>query len=935
MAIAPIQLLITARDRASEVFANLRVNALAVGAAVAAAFGVSIFKSAVDSAAEFEAQLSDVKAVSGATKDEMVLLRAAAEEAGSTTKFTATEAAEALGNLARSGLSAGQSIAALPATLSLAQAGSIDLAEASTLMTRTLAGFGLEATEAGRVADLLAMGANASNTSVTGLGEALSYAAPTASAMGISLESTLAIIGKFADGGIDASRAGTALNSILSQFGNPASSFRNELAAAGITTSNFETALVQLAGAGDKGKDAIRAVGTEAAPALQSLLNQGVPALEALRQKLVESGGSAAQFGKELEDNLTGATAGLGSAWDSLKIALGTPVLPILKDAVDSLAGSLRNAVSDGTVGKFGDAIAKGFEAAAEWARKFLAEVDFVAIAQSVGNAADQVGAAFDNIREKAQNAGDIVRLVWGAMTAGVNGVLTVVYGLGEAFAGVASNIQSGLALILSGLAKITFGDVSASFKAAANEMRLSAEATWAASQALGDKARQSFVDMSDGAQLARDGFAGLTNEMERGQPAATASAQAIGAVAKELQAVAEKNAEARRATEAKQAADENARVAVEQLRAEYEAAVNMGNWQLAAEKMQELSRVTQQVGTDAQQTAEEVEAAFSRMGIKTQASLLDAAENSRKDFETIRSSGQATADGLQQAFKRMADAAIASGDAGQLAFVRSQAAAQGFELATDSAGKTTVRAMSDAAAATGGAGRAADSAAGSYKRLGQSAADAAVQAAKLAAINERYSRPGENSQQKTSGEKDYDPGRGSPFSRPGEEPKNGNGLTSAEFQRKEKLKGQGSLDMSLQFQLLDKLQNKTLTAEDVPALKNVIASLNANQKTFDSISPGLNSLQALADDRKWQNAVQGFEQFVREAERPKPTPQNPAVERERADERETKTASATYISNITLPGGGTTRLSFSDANSQRDAEALMRQILAARGASS
>jgi TP901 family phage tail tape measure protein len=905
MAIRPIEILIRARDEFSGALSGMQSKVLLAGAAIAGVFGISLFKGAVTSAAELEAQLSDVQAVSGATKDEMQLLRKAAEEAGASTKFTATEAAQALGNLARSGMSAKDSIAALPATLNLAQAGSIDLAEASSIMTRSLAGFGLAATDAGRVADLLAMAANASDTSVTGLGQALSYAAPTASAMGISLESTLAIIGKFADGGIDASRAGTALNAILAQFGDPASSFRKELAAAGITTGNFETALVQLAGAGDKGKDAIRAVGTEAAPALQSLLNRGVPALEALRQKLVESAGSADQFAKQVGDNLTGATKTLSSSWDALKIALGTPVLPILKDAVNELAGSLRNAVSDGTVGRFGDAIAKGFQAGLEWARKFLAEVDFAAIAQRLGNAADQVGAAFDSIRSKAETAGDLVRLVWGAMSAGVNTVLAAVFTVGEAFAGVASNIQSGLALILDGLAKITFGGVSANFKAAADDMRLSAEATWASSEALADKARQSFIGLSDGAQMARDGFAGLTGEMQASQPAATAAAQAIGTVAKELQAVAEKNAEARRATEAKTAADESAKLAVAQLRAEYEAAVNMGNWQLAAEKMEELSRATLQVGTDAKQTTEEVEAAFTRMGIKTQASLQAAAENSRKDFETIKASGQATADGLQQAFKKMADAAIASGDAGAIAFVKSQAAAQGFEVTVDKAGNTIVRKMNEARDATRGAGNAAEDASKSYQGLGLSAEQAAANVKKLAEINAKYASPLGNDK------------FASPLN---------NGPTAMG-------KAGAAVDNSLQFSLRDKLNNNTLSDADVPLLKTALATIRANQAVMNTISPGLNSLQGLASDREWANVATRFDDFIREAERPAPAAQTPAVQQRSPSG--TNTPGATFVSNITLPGAGTTRLSFADAGSQRDAEALLRQLTQARGASS
>ena len=758
MAPRPIEILINARDNASGVFSSLQAKVAGVAVAIAGYFGVSIFKDAISSASDLESQLADVQAVSGATKDEMLLLRKAAEEAGSSTSFTATEAATALGNLARSGLDANQAIAALPATLSLAQAGSIGLEQSSAIMTKTLAGFGLEASNAARVADVLAMGANASNTSVNGLGDALSYAAPTAQALGLSLESTVAIIGKFADGGIDASRAGTALNSIMAQFGDPASKFRKELAAAGITTNNFESALVQLGAAGDKGKNAIRAVGTEAGPALQSLLNQGVPALEALRQKLVESQGSAATFAKVLENNLAGASKGLASAWDGVKIALGTPVLPVLQKAVEDLSASLRSSIQDGTVGKFGDAIAKGFQSAVTWAKAFLAEVDFDAMAKTLRDAADRAGEAFDAIATSAKNAGDIVRTGWGVMSAGANAVLTVVYTVGEAFAGVASGIQSGVALILDGLAKITFGDVSASFKAAADDIRLSAEATGAASEALASKARQAFIDMGDGAQLARNGFTGLTTEVgaatvkvDQSKAVFDALAESVGGVANQDKlnsfknlgdAAVELGNKTQVAAAAQTKATADTRAEVQALRKDYEAALAAGDVQGAVEKMVQLQKALRQTGADAkdvgkaaQESAAAITTAFANAGIKTKAELLTLAQNARQDFDTIKNSGQASADGLAQAFKRMADSAVASGDAGQIAFAKSEAAANGYRVEVDAAGKATVVSMKEAAAAAEATARSFGQATEAVSGYAQGVAQAADQLRKLQAV--------------------------------------------------------------------------------------------------------------------------------------------------------------------------------------------------------
>ena len=384
MAFKPIEILINAKDNASSVFSGLQGKVAAVGAAIATYFGINAFAGIVRGAADLEQGMSRVQAATGATAEEMQALRKAAEDAGANTKFTSTEAAGALENLAKAGLNAGEAIEALPAVLQRAQAGDIGLAESSEMVTKAVMGMGLAFTDAGRVADVLALGANATNTSVLGLAQALSYAAPVAQSLGLSLESTVAIIGKFADAGIDASRAGTALNSILSQFSNPASKFREELNAAGITTSNFEDAIHQLAAAGPAGSKAINAVGQEAGPALRALLNQGMGALDELTGKLKNAEGSAAATAATMQNNLNGAFNGLASAWDTVKNALGTPVLPVLQQGVEQLAGAFRAAVADGTVGKFGEAIATAFQAGIKWVREFLATVDFTAVLASL-----------------------------------------------------------------------------------------------------------------------------------------------------------------------------------------------------------------------------------------------------------------------------------------------------------------------------------------------------------------------------------------------------------------------------------------------------------------------------------------------------------------------------------------------------------------------
>lgn len=711
MAIKPVEILIKARDEASGIFGTLQGKVVGLGVAIAGYFGINAFIGAVKGASDLEAKLSEVKAVSGATADEMVKLRKAAEDAGASTKYTATEAADALGNLSRAGLSAKDSIAALPAVLQLAQAGDIGLAEASSYVTKTVMGLGLAFTDAGRVADVLAMGANASNTSVTGLAQALSYAAPLANSLGLSLESTVAIIGKFADAGIDASRAGTALNAIMAQFADPASKFRTELAAAGITTGNFEQALRQLAAAGPAGSKAILAVGTEAGPALRALLNQGIGALDDLKGKLDNAAGSAAKTAAVMQDNLKGSFNSLSSAWDTVKNTLATPVLPVLKDGITQVADAFRGAVADGTIGKFGSAIATAFEGGLKWAREFLGGVDFAALSARMQAFATSTQDTFTKIGEYATNAGNIVKLVYGVMSAGTNAVLTVVYGLGVAFAGVAAGIQNGLALLYEGMAKITFGAISEKYKQVAADIRQSAEATTAASRALADKTIESFNDMGDAAQTARNGWAGLTNGASAAGTQAAASTQVFKTVAETLKEVGgDATATGQKAQAAgilqKQAAD-TTRAAVAQLKTEYEAAVGAGNWQLAAEKIKELAKATDGAKTgiaDLKKKAEEdaraVADAFAGLGITSQASLNTAAASAREMFNTIKGDAKSTTADTANAFKVYAEKAIAANNGVATEALKVKAAMEGVSIQTDGAGKAIVKAMAEGAAA-------------------------------------------------------------------------------------------------------------------------------------------------------------------------------------------------------------------------------------------
>ena len=371
-------------------FDRLKGAVIAFGAALGVAFVAGkikdFFGEAVSGAADFEAQLSTVKAVSGASAEEMEALRAAAEKMGAETKYNATEAAQALENLARAGLKSSEAIEALPSVLALAQGNGLELADAASYITQTASGMGLAMSDAARVADVLAKAASSANTDIQGMGLAMSYAAPNAHALGLTLEETAAYIGKLADAGFDGSRAGTAMATMMSQFQNPASTFRRELASIGIRTNDFSQAIRELAATGPKGQAAISALGEAAGPAFRALVGQGIEAVDELNGKLKDATGFAVNQAKEMGDNVGGAFAELESAWDAVKLKLATPILEPLKKKMLELADVISELVASGKIEDLGKKIADTFEHGADVVIRFVKELDFGAAVDKVSN---------------------------------------------------------------------------------------------------------------------------------------------------------------------------------------------------------------------------------------------------------------------------------------------------------------------------------------------------------------------------------------------------------------------------------------------------------------------------------------------------------------------------------------------------------------------
>ena len=298
---------------------------------------------------DFEASMSHVQAVTGATGSEMQKLESLARELGETTKFSANDAAEAMGFLGMAGYDTNQIISSMPGLLDLAAAGQLELGRAADIATNIVSGFNMTAEDTGMVSDVLAKAAASANTSVEQLGGAMSYVAPVAAGAGLSLEETAAAIGVLSDAGIQGERAGTALRGVIASLQNPTGGTARALEKLGLSAEDVDPSMNSLAdilrkleSAGIDSKTAMELVGVEAGPALLAMLNVGSDGLEEFTQDMANSEGAAAQMAETMSDNTKGSFQEFQSALEGIALAFADVLLPVVTDVIDFLTTLVR-----------------------------------------------------------------------------------------------------------------------------------------------------------------------------------------------------------------------------------------------------------------------------------------------------------------------------------------------------------------------------------------------------------------------------------------------------------------------------------------------------------------------------------------------------------------------------------------------------------------
>lgn len=302
---------------------------------------------AVKTAADFDTAMSKVAAVSGATGKDLDSLREKAREMGAKTKFSASEAAEAMNYMAMAGWKTGDMLSGIEGIMNLAAASGEDLATTSDIVTDALTAFGLSAQDSGHFADVLAASSSNANTNVSMMGETFKYAAPIAGALGFSVEDTAEAIGLMANAGIKSSQAGTSLRTIMSNLAGEVKICGNNIGEVTIATTNADGSMRDLSdiladcrtafsglSESEQAAAAEALAGKNAMSGFLALMNAAPADIEKLSGAIASCDGTSEKMAETMQDNLAGQLTILKSQLEELAISFGELLMPAIRSIV-------------------------------------------------------------------------------------------------------------------------------------------------------------------------------------------------------------------------------------------------------------------------------------------------------------------------------------------------------------------------------------------------------------------------------------------------------------------------------------------------------------------------------------------------------------------------------------------------------------------------
>lgn len=317
----------------------------------------------VKTAADFESSMSKVAAVSGASGKELEDLTKKAREMGSKTKFSASEAAEAMNYMAMAGWKTEDMLSGIEGVMNLAAASGEDLATTSDIVTDALTAFGLSAQDSGHFADVLAAASSNANTNVSMMGETFKYCAPIAGALGFSVEDTAEAIGLMANAGIKSTQAGTSLRTIMTNLSGEVKICGENIGEVTVATTNADGSMRDLSdiladcrtafsglSESEKAAAAESLVGKNAMSGFLALMNAGEGDIAKLSGAIDNCNGAAQSMADTMNNNLEGQLTILKSQLQELAISFGEILLPAVKKIVGWVQGfiDVLNSMPDG-----------------------------------------------------------------------------------------------------------------------------------------------------------------------------------------------------------------------------------------------------------------------------------------------------------------------------------------------------------------------------------------------------------------------------------------------------------------------------------------------------------------------------------------------------------------------------------------------------------
>ncbi len=319
---------------------------------------------AVKVASDFDSAMSQVAAVSGATGEELEALRDKAREMGSKTKFSASEAAEAMNYMAMAGWKTSDMLSGIEGIMNLAAASGEDLATTSDIVTDALTAFGLTAADSGHFADILAAASSNANTNVSMMGETFKYCAPIAGALGFSAEDTAEAIGLMANAGIKSTQAGTAMRTMMNNLAGEVKFTGAAFGEMEVRTTNADGSMRELndiladcrvafsqMSESEKAANAEALVGKNAMSGFLAVMNAAPADIEKLNSAIQNCDGTALGMAETMQDNLAGQLTILKSQLEELAISFGEILMPVIREIVTWLQGFIDklNSMDEGT----------------------------------------------------------------------------------------------------------------------------------------------------------------------------------------------------------------------------------------------------------------------------------------------------------------------------------------------------------------------------------------------------------------------------------------------------------------------------------------------------------------------------------------------------------------------------------------------------------